>query len=84
MCVFCHTDPGLPLLCAKFIAFLQHFPREGRHNEGFLSSKRERACKRVRPWNHSRRAAAVCLLAAVSPSGCFGRKEGSEDGKREG
>lgn len=29
-------------------------------------------------------AAAVCLLAAVLPSGCFGRKEGSEDGKREG
>lgn len=28
-------------------------------------------------------AAAVCLSAAVLPSGCFGRKGGSEDGKRE-
>lgn len=27
-------------------------------------------------------AAAVCLSAAVSPSGCFGRKEGGKEGDR--
>lgn len=52
-----------------------------------LYSLRERVCEGETVMSLSKGflpAVAVCLSAAVSPSGCFGRKEGGMEARMEG
>lgn len=63
------------------------FPRDGGHNAAFIISHRER--ERERQWQRDVMsllpAVAVCLSAAVSPSGSFRKeKDGRRDVRREG
>jgi len=59
--MFCHTDPGLWLLSAKFAAFLWHFPCWGGHNEAFIPSKTERV--RLCDITHRGLSACCCCLS---------------------
>ena len=74
----CHANPGLWIHRVKFTAFLQHFPRDRRHNEAFIPPRESETGDVTLSWRFAScryLSLSQCLTLLVAA----GRKEEKKD-----